>query len=153
MQNQQVTNPPTAAYYLTLIGGVLELILGAILAVTLILLIIGVWLIIANCLMITYAQRLMAQSNEHTKYGTYILILSIFSLNIFCFIGGVLAITYHPNPVAAAQPYQTYTPYTAPPPAQPVQYTPASTKFCPQCGNPVGAEAQYCPKCGTKIPQ
>jgi uncharacterized membrane protein YvlD (DUF360 family) len=86
MQNQQVTNPPTAAYYLTLIGGILELILGAILSITLILLLIGVWLIIANCLMITYAQRLMAQPNEHTKYGTYILLLSIFSLNLFCFI-------------------------------------------------------------------
>jgi hypothetical protein len=152
--NQQNSNPPTAAYYLTLIGGILGLLLGAGITVflffTIILWPLGVWVLIANALMITYAMRLMNQPNEHSKYGTYILILSILSgVNLLCLIGGILALAYQPTPTAA-QPYQPqpYAPYT-----QPAQYAPATTKFCPQCGNPVGGEAQYCPKCGTKIPQ
>jgi hypothetical protein len=151
MQNQQVTNPPSAAYYLTLIGGIIGIIAG----VFLIFILVGIWIIVANVLMIVYAQRLMAEPKEHSKYGTYILILSILSgLNLLCLIGGILAMTYQPAPnrpyqpyAQPTQPYQTYTP-----PAQPPQYGPATTKFCPQCGNPVGGEAQYCPKCGTKLP-
>jgi hypothetical protein len=145
MQNQQVSNPPSAAYYITLIGGILGILVG----VLLIFVLVGIWIIVANALMIMYAQRLMAEPKEHSKYGTYILILSIFGgLNLLCLIGGILALAYQPVPTA--QPYQ-YQPYASP--AQPVQYGPATTKFCPQCGNPVGGEAQYCPKCGTKIPQ
>ena len=81
MANQQVSNPPSAAYYLTLIGGILGIIVGAILTIFL----IGIWIVIANVLMIVYAQRLMQQPSEHSKYGTYILILSILSgLNLLC---------------------------------------------------------------------
>ena len=142
MANQQVSNPPSAAYYLTLIGGILGIIVGAILTIF----IIGIWIIIANVLMIVYAQRLMAQPQEHSKYGTYIIVLSILSgLNILCLIGGILAVTYQPMPtMAATQPYQTTAPYS-----QPTNY--ATTKYCPQCGNAVGGEAQFCPKCGKKL--
>lgn len=144
MANQQISNPPTAAYYLTLIGG----ILGAIVGIFTLFIIVGVWIIIANVLMIIFAQRLMNQPNEYSKYGTYIIVLSILGgLNILCLIGGILALTYRPT-LTAQQPY--YQPYTQPTSAQPVQY--ASSKYCPQCGNAVGAEAQYCPKCGTKMP-
>jgi hypothetical protein len=150
MSNQPAGNSPSAAYYLTLIGGILGIVSGGILTITIILAIIGIWLVVANCLMIVFAQRLMAQPNEHSKYGLYILLLSIFSLNPICFIGSLIALTYQPTPIATGQPYQTYAPYQ--PYAQPNQYSPATTKYCPQCGNPVGGEAQYCPKCGTKIP-
>ncbi len=142
MSNQQVSNQPTAAYYLTLIGGILGIIIGAIL----IFVIIGIWIVIANVLMIVYAKRLMERPAEHSTYGIYIIILSIFGgLNPLCLIGGILAITYQPTPTQPpTQPYQTYAPYT-----QPTAY--ASAKYCPQCGNGVGAEAQYCPKCGNKL--
>lgn len=148
MSNQQI-NKPTAAYYLTLIGGILGIILGCILIFVL----IGIWIIIANVLCIIYAQRLMAQPNEHSKYGAYIIVFAILGgVNILNLIGGILALAFQPTPVAAAQPYQYQpcAPYA--PPAQPNQYGPATTKFCPQCGNPIGGEAQYCPKCGTKMP-
>ena len=143
MYNQEVK--PSAAYYVTLIGGILGIIAGLFLIIVL----VGIWIVIANALMIMYAQRLMAQPNEHQKYGTYILVLSILGgLNIICLIGGILALTYQPTPVVTAQTYQTYaSPAT---PTQPIGY--ASVKYCPQCGNPVGGEAQYCPKCGTKLP-
>ncbi|NLF88557.1 zinc-ribbon domain-containing protein [Candidatus Bathyarchaeota archaeon] len=145
MQNQQVTNPPSAAYYLTLIGGILGIILGIFLIVVL----VGIWLIVANVLMIMYAQKLMAEPKEHSKYGTYILILSILGgINLLCLIGGILAMTYQPMP-----PFQPTQPHQHQTPAQPTEYGPATTKYCPQCGNPVGGEAQYCPKCGTKLPQ
>jgi hypothetical protein len=142
MANQQVSNPPSAAYYLTLIGGILGILIG----IFLLFIIVGVWIIIANALMIVYAQRLTAQPAQHSKYGTYIIVLSILSgLNILCLIGGILAVTYQPMPtVAASQPYQTTVPY-----AQPTNY--ASTQYCPQCGNAVGGEAQFCPKCGKKL--
>ncbi len=95
MSNQQVSNPPSAAYYLTLIGGILGIIVG----IFLIFILIGIWIIVANALMIVFAQRLMAQPQEHSKYGTYILILSILGgLNLLCLIGGILALTYQPNP-------------------------------------------------------
>ena len=142
MANQQVSNPPSAAYYLTLIGGILGIIVGAILTIF----IIGIWILIANVLMVVFAQRLNAQPQEHSKYGTYIIVLSILSgSNVLCLIGGILAVTYQPMPtVAASQPYQTTVPY-----AQPTNY--ASTQYCPQCGNAVGGEAQFCPKCGKKL--
>ncbi len=145
---QQVVNKPTAAYYLTLIGAILGLLGGAIaamfLALTVILIPIGIWLIVANALMISYAKRLIDQPEEHNKYGIYIVVLSILSGgNVLCLIGGILALVHQPTPT---QPYQTYPPSTV----QPAQY--ASTKYCPQCGNPVGGEAQFCPKCGKQLP-
>jgi hypothetical protein len=152
MSNQQVTNKPSAAYYLTLIGGILGIIIGCILS----LILIGIWIVIANVLCIIFAQRLMNQPNEHSKYGALIIVFAVLGgVNLISLLGGILALTFQPTPVAPTQPYQyqTSTPYTAPPPVQQVQYSVATTKFCPQCGNPVGGEAQYCPKCGTKIPQ
>ncbi len=147
MANQQASNPPSAAYYLTLIGGILGIIVGAFL----LLIVIGVWLIIANVLLVVFAQSLMAHPEEHSKYGTLIIVFSILSgINILALIGGVLALTYQRAPAAPAQPYQTYAPPTyAPPSTQPITY--ATTKYCTQCGNPVGGEAQYCPKCGKKL--
>jgi hypothetical protein len=157
MANQQISNPPTTAYYLTLIGGILGLLGGLvitiILAFTIFLVPIGIWIIIANVLMIVYAKRLMAEPKEYSKYGLYILLLAIFSgPNIICLIGGILTLVHQPMPThVAAQPSQTYAPPTYASPTQaPAQY--ASSKYCPQCGNPVGVEAAYCPKCGTKMP-
>jgi hypothetical protein len=147
MNNQQVSNPPSTAYYLTIIGGILGLLLGVVLLIIL----VGVWLIIANALMIVYAQRLMAQPEEHTKYGGYILVFSILSLNLITLVGGILALVYDSAPPAGAQPY-SYSPPTQPyqPQTPTTQY--ATTKYCPQCGNPIGGEALYCPKCGPKFP-
>lgn len=156
MANQQISNPPSTAYYLSLIGGILGLLSGVaitfFLLFTIILWPIGVWVIVANALIINYAKRLMAQPSEHSKYGTYILVFSIIGGgNILALIGGILAMTYQPMSAQpyAQQPYQPYQAYTQTQ-AQPTQY--AGAKYCPQCGNAVGAEAAYCPKCGTKLP-
>ena len=138
--DNQVNNRPSAAYYLTLVGGLLGIILGLLLLIVL----IGVWIIIANIAVIICAQRLMTEPKEHSKYGILILVFSILSFNIITLIGGILALIYEPEPVKT----QNYQPVTPQP--QTIQY--ATTKYCPQCGNPIGGEAQYCPKCGTKLP-
>jgi len=144
MSNQPADNKPSAAYYLTLIGGILGIIVGFFLLFIL----IGIWIIIANALMIVFAQRLMSTPEEHQKYGIYILILSIFSgLNILALIGGILALTYQPTP--AANPYPPI--YPSRQPQYPQIVGAAITKYCPQCGNPVGGEAQFCPKCGKQL--
>jgi hypothetical protein len=151
MANQQVINPPTTAYCLALIGGILGLILGVILT----LIIVGIWFLVVNALVIVYARKLMAEPMAHSKYGTYLLVLSILGgINIFVLIGAIVAMSYRPLSTQpyAQQPYQPYQPYAQQQPAQtpPTQY--AGSKYCPQCGNAVGAEAAYCPKCGTKLP-
>jgi hypothetical protein len=135
MYGQQVSKPE-AAYYLTLIGGILGICVG----VVLLFFLVGVWIIIANALMIMYAQRLMAQPNEHSKYGTYIIVLSILAgVNILALIGGILATTHQPYP----QPYQ---PYTQQPP-----YQPALAGYCRLCGAPLTTDAQFCPNCGKQV--
>ncbi len=141
MYNRQVSNPPSAAYYLTLIGGILGILAG----LFLLFILIGIWIIIANVLMIIFAQQLISQPTEHSKYGTYILVLSILSsLNIIALIGGILALTYQPIPIGAAQPYRPYSPY-----AQPPTYTTA--RYCQHCGNPVSADSKFCQKCGAPV--
>ena len=107
MANQQLSNPPTAAYCLSLIGGILGVLSGVaitfFLLFTIVLWPIGVWVIVANALIINYAKRLMDQPREHSKYGTYILILSIIGGgNLLALIGGILAMTYQPM---STQPY------------------------------------------------
>ncbi len=136
------SNKSVAAYYLTLIGGVLGIIVGFFL----LLIIIGVWIIIANILMIVYAQRLMAQPIEHSRYGTYIIILSILAgVNLLALIGGIIAVTYKPSHIqAATQPYQPYAPNP-----QPMQYH--SSICCPQCGSPLTGAAQFCSHCSKQL--
>jgi len=142
MYEEQANSKPVAAYYLTLIGGVLGIIVGFFL----LFIIIGVWIIIANVLMIVYAQRLMAQSIEHSRYGTYIIILSILAgVNLLALIGGIIAVTYKPTNIqAATQPYQPFAHNT-----QPVQYQPSS--YCPQCGSPVTGAVHFCSHCGKEL--
>ena len=150
MYNSQSVNKPSAAYYCTLIGGILGILFGVLLVFVL----IGIWIIVANALMIVFAQRLMAQPGENQKYGTYIIVLSVLSLlNIITLIGGILALTH--QPIQAAPQSQPFYPQNQPAYQQPQYFQTvgeATTKYCPQCGNPVGGEAQYCPKCGKQLP-
>ena len=72
---------------------------------------IGVWIIIANVLMIVYVQRLMAQPKENSRDGTYIIILSIIAgVNLLALIGGIIAVTYNPTPTKQQHNYTTICP-------------------------------------------
>jgi hypothetical protein len=177
MSNQQVQNKPTAAYVLSLLGGILGLLaslaflafgalaymsyqsylsdiysygydLGAFGLGYTALLGLGVWMLITSVLVIVFASKLKSNPLEHTKWGALILVFSIIGLGgLLAFIGGILALAY--KPILASQPYGY-----APPPAQ--QYDPQPQ---PQYYGQQQAPAQQtpqritriCPNCGRVI--
>lgn len=164
MQNQ-VQNKPTAAYILSMIGGILGLLGGLLLvgagalvgAVTFglgfaVIGGLGIWITICSVIVIYAASKLNSEPLEHSKWGAIILVLSLIgSWSLLNFIGGILALVYKPILVGAQQPYgqpQQYGPpqaaYTQPPPQQ-------MTRVCPQCGRVVPDNVRFCPNCGKQL--
>ncbi|MDD3792092.1 MAG: zinc ribbon domain-containing protein [Candidatus Bathyarchaeota archaeon] len=138
MQNQYVAeyDKPTAAYYLTLIGGILGIVAGVFLLIFL----IGIWVIIANVMIIVYAKKLMEEPMEHSKWANYIIIFSVLSgLNLLALIGGILASVYNP-------PSRGVSPQFALPKTQQLQ-----TRICAQCGTITVEDAYFCPSCGKRL--
>ncbi|MEM2098456.1 MAG: zinc-ribbon domain-containing protein [Candidatus Bathyarchaeia archaeon] len=120
---------------------------------------VGILVLIFSMLIIVFARKLNEYPMEHSKWGALILIFSIIgSFNIIALIGGILALTYKPIPVAS-QPYGYppqqpvgYAPQYAPTPQyapQPTQQT--ITRICPQCGRVVNENVKYCPHCGKQL--
>jgi hypothetical protein len=171
---QQVQNKPTAAYWLSMIGGILGLLaslafiaFGALAYMALssidyyygygdyigmfgwgwgTLIGFGAWMLITSVLVMVFAGKLKANPMEHTKWGALILVFSLIGVGgLLAFIGGILALVYKPIPVGG-QPYGY-----APPPQQygqpPPQYYP------PQ--QPVQQGPQHitriCPSCGRVV--
>jgi hypothetical protein len=169
MGYQQVQNKPTAAYVLSLLGGIFGLLASlAFLAFGVFaymayqtylsdiysygydlglfglgytyLLGLGVWMLITSILIIVFAGKLKANPMEHSKWGALILVFSIIGVGgLLAFIGGILALVYKPIP-AAGQPY-------APTPQQP--YAPAP-QYAPQQGIPQNI-TRICPQCGRVV--
>jgi hypothetical protein len=160
----QVQNEPTAAYWVSMIGGILGLIGG----LTLIVLGgfvglftfgfglaflggLGFWITLCSIIVMVAASKLKANPMEHTKWGAIILLFSIIGgWSILDFIGGILALIYNPIPTGGTAPTQ-YAPPQQPyygPPAQPVGYQPPQAHACPQCGNMVQPGVRFCPHCG-----
>jgi hypothetical protein len=138
-QNQQVQEKPTAAYYLSLIGGIIGLIVGIITLFV----IVGIWIIICAVLVIVSAQKLNEDPMEHTKWGTIILIFSILGGGtILGLIGGILALIYKPIPIGAQPTPGAY--------AQPGSQSPI-TRICPQCGRVIDEQVKFCPHCGKQL--
>jgi len=170
---QQVQNPPSAAYWLSMIGGILG-VLGAILIIGLGAFVgaftfglgfaflggLGIWILICSIVVIIAAQRLKANPMEHSKWGAIILVFSIIGgWSILDFIGGILALVYTPILVSAPPQYgqpvpQTYgpsqqVPYGPPPQQNWGQQT--NTRICPQCGRVVQENIKFCPNCGKQL--
>jgi hypothetical protein len=169
----QVQNQPTAAYWLSLIGGIIGVIvslavfaLGAIAYLALgtytdyygygydygaigwgftFYFAFGAWCLISSILIIVFARKLKANPMQHSKWGILILVFSIIGLGtLLGFIGGILALVYKPIPAGAA-PQQYY----APPPQQAYQAPPPQQAHpCPQCGTMVQPGVRFCPNCG-----
>ena len=157
----QVQNQPTAAYWLSIIGGILG-VLGAIFLIGFGAVVgaftfgfgfaflggLGIWILICSIVVIVAAQRLKANPLEHSKWGAIILIFSIIGgWSILDFIGGILALIY--TPILAGAPQQQY----GPPPQQPYYGPPQqqATRVCPQCGRIVQANERFCPNCGKQL--
>jgi hypothetical protein len=173
-QQNQVVNKPTAAYLLSMIGGILGLLVAIYVTIVLGLLtylsfsdyfgfvdysfaliwiIFGVWMFVTSILVIVFARKLNANPMQHSKYGVYIIILSIIGVGgILGLIGGILALTYKPQFAGAAPQYAPqYAPppqgaYAPPPPQQ--QYQQQMAHNCPQCGTMVQPGVRFCPNCG-----
>jgi ABC-type transport system involved in multi-copper enzyme maturation permease subunit len=172
-QQNQVVNKPTAAYWLSMIGGILGLIAAVIVTITLGLLgfltfsdveygfesfyalgllwvVFGVWMFITSILVIVFARKLNANPLQHTKYGILIIIFSIIGVGgLLGLIGGILALFYKPQ-FAGAAPHYTQQ-YSPPPPS----YAPPQQQYqqqvahnCPQCGTMVQPGVRFCPNCG-----
>jgi hypothetical protein len=148
VSTQAVQNKPTAAYVLSLIGGILGLILGFL--VTAFAVVIGLWFLICSLIIIISAARLNSNPLEHTKWGIIILIFSIIGLvTLLAFIGGILALAY--------------TPMVPTPPQQPQPYAPIQERVireeitkkevivkirCSYCGTLYDETLDKCPNCG-----
>jgi hypothetical protein len=171
-QENQVQNKPTAAYILSLIGGILGL-LGSITLIALgamayyaynsftgifgaytpfgggwsLLIGFGTWMIISSILIIIFATKLNVNPLEHTKWGALILVFSIVGLGggLLGIIGGILALVYKPIIVGAPQQFASQAQTYIPPPQQ------SMTRVCPQCGRIVQANERFCPNCGKQL--
>jgi hypothetical protein len=123
MNNQQVPKKPTAAYILSLLGGIFGLLLSLAFIVyvlstaqTASTFLLSIWMLIASMLIIVFAFKLNANPIEHSKWGALIFAPSIFSIfGLFAIIGGIAALVYNPNPITttyvhAPTPPQTYSP-------------------------------------------
>jgi hypothetical protein len=174
MGYQQVQNQPTAAYILSMIGGILGLIgglfviiVGAIAGVFtfglgfVVIGGIGIWITMCSTIVIVAASKLKSKPMEHSKWGAIILVFSIIGgWSILDFIGGILALVYQPIPVGqapytyGAPPAQPYDPqhqyYQQQPPMQ--QGAPQNiTRICPNCGRVIAENVKFCPHCGKQL--
>ena len=172
----QVQNQPTAAYWLSMIGGILGLVgsialfaFGAIVYSAYsnpvgyyygnyyygnmffgwgwsIFIGLGIWALISSILIIIFASKLKANPLEHTKWGILILVFSIIGLG-----GGILALIGG----ILALVYKPTLPGTTQqygPPSQ--TYLPPqkiTTIVCPQCGRIVDSNQKFCPNCGKQL--
>jgi hypothetical protein len=172
----QVQNKPTAAYILSLLGGIIGLLVGiGVMALGVLafmadnitdaelgidvglgwggtlMLSIGIWGLITSILLIVFAGKLKSNPMQHSKWGALILIFSIIGFGGWlAFIGGILALVYKPIPAATqyGAPTQQYA--TSPPP--PPQYAAQPiTRFCPGCGRVVNENVKFCPSCGKQL--
>ena len=172
-QQNQVQNKPTAAYVLSLLGGIFGLLaslafigLGALAYSALnsldyygydtgafglgwgTLIGLGAWMLITSILIIVFAGKLKANPLEHSKWGALILIFSIIGLGgLFGFIGGILALVYKPILVGAPQQYAAQQPYYGPPPQQTGYAQPVPQQQWGQ-QQPI---TRFCPQCGRVV--
>ena len=173
MYNQnQVQNKPTAAYIVSLLGGILGLLASLYVMVVLgvfayfassvdefgiamdlsglvfFYVAFGLWMLITSTLIIVFARRLNANPMEHSKYGAYIIVFSIIGVGgLLGLIGGILALVYKPIPVAMPQAYapqpQAYGPPL--PPQQAWAPQPPQQSYVQQ---PI---TRICPGCGRVV--
>lgn len=186
----QVQNKPTAAYIVSLLGGIIGLlaslyvmiVMGVLAYATiatldygygyaadlsgilLFYIAFGAWMLITSILIIVFARRLNANPMQHSKYGAYIIILSIIGIGgLLGLIGGILALVYKPIPAGAPPAYapqpQAPPPAYGPAPAPPQQAwtqqqgytTQPITRICPGCGRVVKEDVKFCGSCGRQL--
>ncbi len=153
---------PTAAFVLSLIGGIFLLLGGILLTVGFSFLlgsvgaVIGIIGIIMALIVILGSVMLYQKPQSHTMWGVIILIISIIALpaawgfgigSLLAFIGAILALVYKPSmtPVAMPPPMMS--------PSMPMGSAPMGSvgMNCKYCGASIPAGATKCPSCGANI--
>lgn len=160
MGNQTVQKEPTAAYVLSLIGGIIGIIAGFFLflvaastpdyyylGIRIPYAGAGFWSLICGIILVVAAVKLNSNPMEHTKWGVIILVFSIFQIitiglgSLLGVIGGILALVYKPQAFAPQRPI-AWTQQTGPQ---------VITRICPQCGRVLSEEIKFCPYCGKEL--
>ncbi len=176
--SNQVQNKPTAAYWLSVIGSVIGILvsvglfaLGAIAywAVSqysdlfsdysgyvdssigwgfAVYFAFGAWCLISSVLVLVFARKLNANPMEHKKWGALILVFSIIGLGTLLGFIGGILALTYKPIPAGAAPQYPQQQYYGPPP-QPAAYSPPQQMLvCPQCGTQMQNNVRYCPNCG-----
>jgi hypothetical protein len=154
-----MSEKPTAAFVLSLLGAIFYLIggLGVAALASLALLIpfagvaifaVGLVGLISGIIMIIGATMINSSDKGRVRTGSilvlvFLLVGAIFTIGglfigfLLALIGSILGLTWSPSIPSVAVPV----------PVQPV----VGMKYCPSCGTQVAAGVAYCPKCGTKL--
>lgn len=162
---------PTAAFVLTLIGGILVIldglytaaiaayvsstVLNIIPGLSAILLALGIVALLFGLIMVVGAVKMRSNPESARTWGIIVLIISLISIIggggfifglILGLVGGILAIVWH-RPTMAQPAWGQ--------PAGTAMGAPASSggpKTCSSCGSPNAAGTQFCAKCGAALP-
>jgi hypothetical protein len=144
-----VTDRPSAAFILSLIGGIFVLLVGLLLAFVGAVLtfwifgvgaVIGLWGVLCGIIMIVGSVMMYTRPWQHYTWGIVVLLFSIFSLGatgglvigfILGLIGGALSISWRPHAAAPTQP--------------------TNLRMCPNCGRFVDPNVKFCPFCGKQL--
>jgi len=140
---------PTAAFVLSLIGGIFVLLAGFIVGVIGAIAtffvagiggIFGLLGMLWGIMMIIGAVMLYRSPDQHTGWGIVILVASILSWFgsagglvigfLMGLIGGILGIIWHPATI----------------------FRPMATRICPYCGRVLREESKFCQHCGKQLP-
>jgi hypothetical protein len=167
---------PTAAFILSLIGGVFILLAGIYTAAIYAFvgsalfdffpgfgaLLIGLAAValVFGVIIIVGAVMMRANPESARMWGVVILLLSIFSWIggggfiigfILALVGGILAIAWHP-PAVAQTAWSSSPVAPASPPMGGAPAASAGQRYCASCGSPNAANVQFCAKCGAPMP-
>ncbi len=157
-----MADKPTAAFVLSLIGGILIILGGVAFAIGFSFVfgsagaVFGVIGVIMGLIVLLGAIMLYQKPQSHTMWGVIILVLSIIAFpaawgfgigSLLAFIGAILALVYKPS-IAAG---------TMPPPmmssSMPIGSAPMGSMgmTCKNCGASIPAGATRCPSCGANL--
>jgi hypothetical protein len=157
-----MADKPTAAFVLSLIGGIFMIFGGIALTIGFSFVfggvgaVIGVVGVVMALIVLLGAVMLYQKPQSHTMWGVIILILSIIALpnawgfgigSLLAFIGAILALVYKPSTAAGAMPPPMMSS------SMPMGSAPTGSMgmTCKNCGASIPAGATRCPSCGAAL--